>query len=71
MKYYSITWPLEDGTVGKETLSEDQIIAEYYHWWQIQMIRKYGQDSSLITRENCIEDWITTHYAFEVKGEIK
>jgi hypothetical protein len=31
------------------------------------MTEKFGPDHEFITEENCIYDWLTTHWAFEVK----
>ena len=43
-----------------------QIIDEYFPIWEKKMIEKWGESSSLITKENCIEDWKIIHYAWEV-----
>ena len=44
--------------------TEDQIIAEYWDYWCGRM-RKVGKED-MISRERCIEDWITVHWAMEV-----
>lgn len=50
---------------GTYTLTEDQIIEEYWDYWCSQM-RKVGREH-LITKERCIEDWVTINWAVEVK----
>lgn len=49
------------------TVTEDQIIKEYYSWWEAQMIKKFGVGHYLITPEQCIEDWIVVNWAWESK----
>ncbi len=44
------------------TMSEDQIIEEYWCWWMGKM-REVGREH-LISRENCIEDWKVVHWSF-------
>lgn len=63
MKYYTIAYPGELGQHVEETLSEDQIIESYYHYWSVKMIQAgHGDD---ISRERCIEDWTVIHWAME------
>jgi len=50
---------------GDYIYDEDQIMEEFWGHWSVQMI-KAGK-SHLITRENCIEDWIVVHWATEIK----
>lgn len=57
-------WCYEDQE-GLHYVSEDTIIAEYWSFWYPRMVKKYGAASELITRENCIRDWVTTHWARE------
>jgi len=45
-------------------LSEDEIIDEYYPFWQ-ERLKSQGKDY-LISYDNCIEDWKVIHYAFEI-----
>jgi len=52
---------------GDYTLTEEQILAEYWEYWCAQMIR-VGK-SGLMTKERCIEDWITVNWATEVKND--
>jgi hypothetical protein len=55
--------PDADGTVLTITMTEQQIIVDYYLFWCDQMQRA-GQDA--FTREGCIEDWVVAHWAYEV-----
>lgn len=63
MKYYTIVYPGEFGQYVQETFNEDQILRSYYGYWSEKMRQANKQD--LISRELCIEDWITGHWAVE------
>ena len=39
-----------------------KIFEEFWEYWSFRMARL--QRSQLITLENCLEDWITLHWAF-------
>ena len=65
MKWYSITFPGEFGQDVVETWSEDQIIEAYYSYWTQKMI--IANKGHEVTRERCIEDWCTVHWAIEVE----
>ncbi len=56
-----------DALVGNDLIerTEDQIISEYWDHWSSRMADKYGKGHELITRENCIEDWIALNWAWE------
>ena len=49
---------------GEYVLTEAQIFEEYWEYWCAQM-RKVGRES-MISRERCLEDWITVNWASEV-----
>lgn len=55
------------------TISEEQILKEYYDYWYRKMCQKYGK--TLVDKEynktHCIEDWCTTHWAWKIDKEIK
>jgi hypothetical protein len=53
----------EDGFV---TITEDEILADYWSYWHNKMVRKFGPGDDLITTENCIKDWCVVHYAREI-----
>lgn len=62
MASWTYVEPGDDGvTPVYVTLSEEQIIAEYYAWWSEQMLRIGKADQ--ISAQNCIEDWVTVHWA--------
>jgi hypothetical protein len=63
MKYWTIVFPGEFGQHVQETWNEDQIIKSYYTYWSAKMIQNV--DNADLSRENCIEDWITVHWASE------
>ena len=43
------------------TLSEDDILKEYFQWWSSEMHR-IGKDSE-VSPQNCIEDWVIVNWA--------
>jgi len=69
MKYWSMSYPDDDGNDMVETLSEDEIIAQYYPYWSGRMIEKYGQEEfdKTWSKKECIEDWVVVHWAWESK----
>ena len=48
-------------------MTEEEILEQYWPFWSKKMEEKYGPSHELITTENCIEDWMVTHLAWEVK----
>jgi hypothetical protein len=48
-------------------ITEEEIIARYWSWWSESMSKKYGSNSKLINKENCINDWVLVHWAWEKK----
>lgn len=69
MKYWSMLYPDENDNDVVETLSEDEIIAQYYPYWSGRMIEKYGQEEfdKTWSKKECIEDWVVVHWAWESK----
>ena len=63
-KYYSYNEidldPLNESIV---TVSEQQILDSFYDFW-VEKMKKIGKES-LISKEKCIEDWVTIHWAWE------
>jgi len=49
-------------------ITEDEIFMEYWPFWKERM-QKLGRHH-LISRENCIQDWVTIHWAVEVKDGV-
>jgi hypothetical protein len=64
MKYYTIVYPDVTETGHEydhwETLSEQEILNQYYHYWATKMIANGRQD---ISEEKCIQDWCLVHWA--------
>ena len=55
---------------GDEVVSEEEIISGgYFDCWKEKMESKFGAGSELITKENCIEDWVVIHWAQEIKDK--
>lgn len=66
MKYYTIVYP-DRNSLGEEynhweTLSEKEILDQYWKYWFIKMIDN-GQPDEKLTSEQCIEDWCIVHWA--------
>lgn len=64
MKYYAHYVQDEEELV---VLSEEQILQNYWPYWEEQMAKKYGKMSDLISEASCIEDWVIVNWAWEVK----
>lgn len=63
MKYWTIVFPGEFGQHVQETWTENQILSYYMRYWSMRMIEAGKGD--MISRELCLEDWITVHWAME------
>jgi hypothetical protein len=48
--------------------TEEEILESYWPQWKEKMIKKYGEDSELITKNHCIEDWIVENWAWKTKS---
>ena len=44
-------------------MSEDAIIAEYGPYCSNKMLLKHGKMTKDVNKENCIQDWVTVHWA--------
>lgn len=75
MKVYRYNERLEDDTDVTIDITEKQILEVYWPWWLNQMHKKYGKNigyyQELVTEENCIEDWVTSNWAWDVTDEYK
>ena len=64
MRYWTIVYPdvteTGHGYDHWETLSEKEILDQYYHYWATKMISNDRHD---ISEEKCIEDWCIVHWA--------
>lgn len=45
--------------------TEDDILEYYWNYWNERMVKKFGYGHELITKENCIEDFVIIHWAWE------
>lgn len=64
MKLYEIGYPDENGNDIVEILTEDEVLSSYWDYWTTRM-REVGREH-LISKERCIEDWVTIHWAMEI-----
>lgn len=66
MKYWCISYPDEILGDVVETLSEYDILQQYYPYWSSKMIEKYGQEEfdANWCRKDCIDDWVVVHWAW-------
>lgn len=64
-RYYSYS---DQSSEDPITLSEDDIIAQYWSHWSEQAkyynTRLKGEYKTPITKDNCIEDWIVIYWAW-------
>lgn len=69
MKYYSYYLQADDGSDNVDTLSEDEILKEYYEYWYSRMCKKFGKEhvDSNYSKLDCIDDWIVVNWAWESK----
>ena len=68
MKYYSYnTWITQPSDSFVVTLSEEEIIKEYWDYWQERMIAKFGKEhiETNFSEKDCIEDWVVVNWAWE------
>lgn len=65
MKKYGYHEPTENGDAFI-IKTEQEILELFWGFWKSKMERKYGKGHVLITEENCIEDWVTVHWAEEL-----
>ncbi len=67
MKVYCYNdWDESNQPVVK-TITDQQILYEYWDHWESKMAAKYGDTHELITHERCVEDWIICNWAWEKK----
>lgn len=62
------TFIFDEPGIGAVTLTEAQIIERYWGKWFSTMVDKYGEGHSLIIPENCINEWVMVHDAYEKKA---
>jgi hypothetical protein len=73
VRYYRYNEPgdpqNEDWTAVTVTLTEQEILVYYWDYWYTSMCKKYGKETvdRDYTRDHCIRDWKTLHWAWEVE----
>lgn len=65
MKKYSYIEPDRKGRTHFIIKSEQQILDCFWEYWKERMIEKYCEGHEYITKENCIRDFVVTHWADE------
>jgi hypothetical protein len=67
MRYWSYNEQTESGDTVV-TVSEDEIINQYWPWWYGKMCEKFGREvvDRDYTKQDCIDDWVVVHWAWEV-----
>jgi hypothetical protein len=73
VKYYSYNEPgdPECKTNVVVTLSEDEIIEQYWGYWYGRMCTKYGKEKVDVdyNKQDCIDDFCIIHWAWESASE--
>jgi hypothetical protein len=66
-KVVNPTYDDGDNVVGSEILeySEQDILDCYWAYWSERMKAMFGEGSTLITPERCIEDWVVVNWAWQ------
>jgi len=69
MRYWTYVEPTSetDSTPIYHTVSDDEIIEQYWEWWYEKMCRKYGKEhvDANYVKLDCVDNWVTTHWAQE------
>ena len=69
MRYWTCVSPDAKGDPIYNTLSDDEIIKQFYPYWSEKMIQKYGLEvfKRNWSKIECIEEWVTINVAWESK----
>ena len=65
MRYFRYVEPGWADEVVTTTMSEEQILQEYWAYWKRRMEEVGRHD--LISEENCIQDFVVVNWAWEVE----
>jgi hypothetical protein len=67
MKYWTICYPNEKDETVYETLSEDDILNQYWNYWYGKMCEKFGKEhvDANYSKQDCIDDWTILHWAWK------
>lgn len=63
MRYFSYVISDDDINITKMVYSEEEIVAEFWEFWTTEM--KGNGFKDLISRENCIQDWVAYNWAVQ------
>jgi hypothetical protein len=71
MKYWCYGSFNELGNPVVVTLSENEIITQYWSYWYNQMCNKFGTEyvNQNYTKHDCIDDWVVVNWAWESGNE--
>jgi hypothetical protein len=73
MRYWTYAEPTSetDSTPVYHTMSDDDILDSYWGWWYSKMCEKFGKEvvDRDYTKQDCIDDWVVVHWAWEVKDD--
>lgn len=73
MRYWTFVEPLspenEDFSPVFTTMSDEDILKEYWDSWYERMCNKFGKDhvDANYGPQECIDDWVIVHWAIESK----
>ncbi len=67
MRYWTICYPNENDETVYETLSEDDILKQYWDYWYGKMCEKFGKEhvDANYSKQDCIDDWTILHWAWK------
>ena len=71
MRYWSYNERLNEIDSHVVTVSDDDILDMYWNWWYGKMCEKFGSEvvDRDYTKQDCIDDWVVVHWAWEVKDD--
>lgn len=73
MKVYCFNDPIFKGSkiIGNvvQQYTREDVLGEYWVSWSNAMVKKFGPGHELITEDNCVEDWKTVNWAWEIEVE--
>jgi hypothetical protein len=49
--------------------SREDLIQDFWPWWSKKMTERYGENSLIITHDNCIADWLVVNYGHEIESD--
>ena len=72
MDYYTYVEQGEDDEPKYITVSDRDIINDYYPYWYEQMCKKYGKEKvdKEYSKIDCIDDFVILHWAWKVEEAI-